>query len=981
MSTEIVNEKDGGELILIPEGEWYCYGEDSDGYRLVHSPGKVEFIDSYYIGKYPVTNAQYMRFVEETGHTPPRFWKNPKYNASNQPVVGVSLFDAKEYCRWAKLRLPTEAEWEIAASGRELQRGFPWGDEFDERKCNTPQGGPFRPNPVDAYPEGVSPYGCYDMIGNALEFIGDKKPYGLCVKGGCFAFGDLGGRVGLTWILASWAPSPSVGYPHVGFRVAKDATSKKFEQLFPAIARALEDEFWREELRDKVRPPAPLEDIEATETALGFRFPQSYVQFLRWSNGLEGGFFNIKRVEYIVEHYFETILGRYATCAEGKTGPLNSFVPFADHQTIDELLGFDWALPTLRDEYQVWHWDDTGYYGMVGYTFPEAITALLFGSFREPDEKYCEAYKAAEQERWEEALTNLKQCAEGSRVKARIAPVFDSLRETPEFQALVGTTTESTTQGPVVPGNDKDVQFADTKIEAQVRRRIVKSDGPILRSDLDELTELDLLGEAISDLSGIEHCISLKKLTFGGNNTNDISPLRRLTDLQDLDLRSNQISDISSLRELTNLKGLNLGGNYTSDISPLRGLTKLQRLGLEGNQITDISSLSNLIELQELSCHDNQINDITPLHRLGNLRKLDLHGNQIRDISPLSQLTNLENLDLRNNQMSDISPLVSNSGIGEGDRIDLRENPLNDEAYDHIIALKEKRVEVLFDPQLFTTRAATSGRQFADPSLEAVIRQKIEKPDGPLLKSDLEGLTELHAGYGGGCNIAYLSGIEHCINLQDLDLGDNEICDISSLSRLPNLKWLRLTRNQISNISPLSCLTNLESLSLPGNQISDISPLSNLTNLQKLLLTSNPISDISSLSTLINLQSLSLGFNQISNVTPLGGLTNLRGLSLYNNPISDISSFNRLTNLRTLRLYKTQISDISPLSKLTNLRELDLHDNQIGDISPLVDNPDIGEGDRVNLGGNPLNDKAYDSHIPALQGRGVRVSFDSKPEE
>ena len=614
MTTEITNEKDESELIFIPEGEWYCYGEDSDGNRTVRSPGKVQSIKSYYIGKYPVTNAQYMRFVEETGHTPPRFWKNPKYNAPNQPVVGVSLFDAREYCRWAGLRLPIEAEWEIAASGRELQREFPWGNEFDRQKCNTPvslppvtfQNSLLRTTPVDAYPDGVSPYGCYDMIGNVLEFIGDKKTYGLCAKGGCFAFADLGGKVGLTWILASWAPSSSVGYPHVGFRVAKDATSKTFEQLFPAIARALEDEFWREEFKDKVRPPAPLEDIESTEVALGFRFPQSYVQFLRWSNGLEGGFFNINRVEYIVEHYFETILGRYATIAEGKTGPLNSFVPFADHQTIDELLGFDWALPTLRDEYQVWHWDDTGYYSMVGYTFPEAITALLFGSFREPDEKYCEAYKAAEQRRWKKALTNLKQCGSSGRIKARIAPVFDPLRKKTEFQALVGTTSERTIQGAVVPESDKGVQFADTKIEAQVRKRILKPKGQILKSDLDELTELDLLGEAIRDLSGIEHCISLKKFISTGNNTNDIdiSSLKRLTDLQDLDLRSNQISDISSLRELTNL----------------------------------------------------------------------------------------ENLDLRDNQIEDISPLVDNPGIGEGDKVDLNGNPLNDEAYDIHIPEKPLRL-------------------------------------------------------------------------------------------------------------------------------------------------------------------------------------------------------------------------------------------------------------------------------------------------
>lgn len=343
-----------------------------------------------------------MRFVEETGYKPPLFWKNPKYNAPNHPVVGVSLFDAREYCRWAGLRLPTEAEWEIAASGRERHRPYPWGNEFDKRQCNTLQSGLLRTTPVDTYPDGVSPYGCYDMIGNVLEFIGDKKPYSLCAKGLCFAFAETGW---FTWILPSWAPDPHIGYPHIGFRVAKDATPRTFEQFFPDIARALKDEFWQERLKG-VRPPASSEAIEAAQAALGFRFPESYIQFLRWANGFEYIIHEwcMQPVESIEERYFEYILGHLAQHAESKMGGLNALVPIMSIQTFDSFVGFDRGFPTLGDEYQVWIYDiDMSYYGITGYTFPEAITGIFFGIEKAPSE-YRRALrlrsKGSGQRRW-----------------------------------------------------------------------------------------------------------------------------------------------------------------------------------------------------------------------------------------------------------------------------------------------------------------------------------------------------------------------------------------------------------------------------------------------------------------------------------------------------------------------------------------------------------------------------------------------------
>jgi internalin A len=121
------------------------------------------------------------------------------------------------------------------------------------------------------------------------------------------------------------------------------------------------------------------------------------------------------------------------------------------------------------------------------------------------------------------------------------------------------------------------------------------------------------------------------------------------------------------------------------------------------------------------------------------------------------------------------------------------------------------------------------------------------------------------------------------------------------------------------------------------------------------------------------LTDLSLGNNQVSEISPLSGLSNLRMLSLSSNQISDISPLSGLIGLTDLSLGNNQVSEISPLSGLIGLTLLNIGWNQIADIEPLVNNPGIGSGDTVPLWGNPLNSISIDTHIPALQARGVTV--------
>lgn len=103
-------------------------------------------------------------------------------------------------------------------------------------------------------------------------------------------------------------------------------------------------------------------------------------------------------------------------------------------------------------------------------------------------------------------------------------------------------------------------------------------------------------------------------------------------------------------------------------------------LDLSARNIEDLTGLEYLINLTWLTLRNNQVSDISVVASLANLEELELGSNQITDISPLTDLTNLTWVDLSYNQISDISPLVDNPGLGEGDEVDLQNNPLSSDS-------------------------------------------------------------------------------------------------------------------------------------------------------------------------------------------------------------------------------------------------------------------------------------------------------------
>jgi iron(II)-dependent oxidoreductase len=164
-------------MVAVPAGE-FLMGTDRERSDAQDRPQHRVQLAGYRIDKYPVTNAQYARFVAATGHRPPLHWENGEIPPGLElhPVTMVSWFDAAAYARWAGKRLPSEAEWEKAARGPDGRR-WPWGDIMDASRLNTYyQVG--STTEVLRYPAGASYYGVMDMAGNVSEWIADDfQPY------------------------------------------------------------------------------------------------------------------------------------------------------------------------------------------------------------------------------------------------------------------------------------------------------------------------------------------------------------------------------------------------------------------------------------------------------------------------------------------------------------------------------------------------------------------------------------------------------------------------------------------------------------------------------------------------------------------------------------------------------------------------------------------------------------------------------------
>jgi len=222
----------------------------------------------------------------------------------------------------------------------------------------------------------------------------------------------------------------------------------------------------------------------------------------------------------------------------------------------------------------------------------------------------------------------------------------------------------------------------------------------LLRNDVVSIDIADIPSEtkadgSVSDLRGLQCANNLIELGLSGVFA-DLQPLAELDNLSDLTLYSDHIDNLAPLSKLTQLKRFTLiyDSNLTN-IGPLINLINLTYLNLANNQIKDIEILAKLTELQTLIIYKNRIEDISALENLRGLEFLWLSENLITDISALETLTQLNQIYLYDNQISNIEALVYNTGLGIGDFINLRDNPISNEAKEGIRILRERGIEVL----------------------------------------------------------------------------------------------------------------------------------------------------------------------------------------------------------------------------------------------------------------------------------------------
>ena len=155
-------------------------------------------IKPFFIDKYPVTNAEFKKFLDASHYRPKddhnflRDWKagSPPAGWENKPVTWVSLEDARAYAAWAGKRLPHEWEWQYAAQGTD-GRLYPWGNTWNDNAVPRPYKGRDLPGPseVNAHPAGASPFGAMDMVANVWQWTDeylDEHTRAAIVRGGSY---------------------------------------------------------------------------------------------------------------------------------------------------------------------------------------------------------------------------------------------------------------------------------------------------------------------------------------------------------------------------------------------------------------------------------------------------------------------------------------------------------------------------------------------------------------------------------------------------------------------------------------------------------------------------------------------------------------------------------------------------------------------------------------------------------------------------
>ena len=484
------------------------------------------------------------------------------------------------------------------------------------------------------------------------------------------------------------------------------------------------------------------------------------------------------------------------------------------------------------------------------------------------------------------------------------------------------------------PPTDPVVAISDRALRRCFEQALDKERGAaIAESEVASLTSLTCRNAGVDDLSGLEEAVSLTKLELDGNEIEDVDALGELESLLYVGLRDNSIADIEALadnRDFGSGDYIELRGNPLNAEAHSRHIPALERRGVTVSY--DPSSPPVTIADPALrQClegeFDKEAGETITEDDLATLDRLycDRREGRVADISGLEFAVNLDDLVLVGSNVSDLSPLA-----------------------------------------------------------------------------DLASLTQLWLGANAVEDVSPLTGLR---SLTHLDLGDNELEDVSDLRRLTSLTYLGLYSNDIEDVSALRLMSSLAEVYLANNRISDISDLAANDGLGRgdyLELQGNPLDADAHATHIpallergvtvhfdppadpvveISDRALRRCFEQALDKERGAAITeseaaSLTSLTCRNAGVVDLSGLEEAVSLTRLELDGNEIEDVDALGELEALRYVGLRDNSIEDIEALADNRAFGDGDHIELRGNPLDAEAHSRHIPALERRGVTVSFD-----
>jgi internalin A len=395
----------------------------------------------------------------------------------------------------------------------------------------------------------------------------------------------------------------------------------------------------------------------------------------------------------------------------------------------------------------------------------------------------------------------------------------------------------------------------------------------------------------------------LTELEVEGAELTDLSWITVLDRLDDVDLEDNEISDLTPLGKLPLLTTLDVSKNKITSLAPLAHALRLERLVIDDNPLTGLEGLENLHTLKDLHVTSAGLTSLAPLRGLRGLEEITIYENQIEDLSPLADCPRLKEISSFTNPLkrgfAALGKLPWLESVDAGDESDAAD----------LKALRAANQLVSIDSW------------YPDDDADSV---DVEPAPDPTLRAWWTALPnpwkkafEHEVGKKEPDDAALLSLVRE----DHIDLEDKPLPDLEPLRRFEIVDWLNLDNTGTNNLAPLSRLPRLRDLHASDNKL-DLVSLAPAEKLEELFVHRCQLTSLIGLERCRGLRELYAEDNFIDDLRPLTELTELRHLDLDGNRVTDLAVLAQLRKLHTLKLALTRITDLAPLASCTALREL-----------------------------------------------------------